>query len=232
VEEPAPASVPAVPHDTSQQQQQVNPFEVLEYIQARRIAQPKRRLKQSKVPAAAAAPTKAPAPVLPPAPAPAPTQQVDIPAAHVIPPETSLPALPSAGVNGQGHASMTHPEAEPAHEQFDFVVMRGENLRNLCQEWIKSCASLMEVSPLCSNLSPRWIRRWEQDTLVNLGKDLKDADQMEDDQEDAVSVVKRFFQYNLGRRMDGPVKDGQIAIMRHVKELAAKEGLDLGNVDR
>jgi hypothetical protein len=89
----------------------------------------------------------------------------------------------------------------------------------------------MEASPLCSNLSPRWIRKWEHDTLVNLGKELgSDADEREFEQDEAASVVKRFFQFNLMRRMDGPVKVGQNAIMRLVKESAAKEGLDLGEV--
>lgn len=74
----------------------------------------------------------------------------------------------------------------------------------------------MEASPLCGNLSPRWIRTWKQSTLISLGQELpEDVDEAEIDQDGAVSLVRRFFQFNLLRRMDGPVKDGKNAISRH-----------------
>jgi hypothetical protein len=111
-------------------------------------------------------------------------------------------------------------------------MIPGEIVRSYCEDWIVACAAFMEASPLCVNLSPRWIRTWKQSTLISLGQELpEDVDEAEIDQDSAVSIVRRFFQFNLLRRMDGPVKDGKNAILRHVKELAAKEGLDLGQVE-
>ena len=82
------------------------------------------------------------------------------------------------------------------------------------------------------NVSPRWICRWKQDSLISLGKDMgPEKDEEEYDQDRAAFLVKQFFRAQLVRRLDGPVRDGKNAILRHVKDLAAKEGLDLGSVD-
>jgi hypothetical protein len=90
----------------------------------------------------------------------------------------------------------------------------------------------MEASPLCGNVSKRWTRTWKNSTLINLGKELPaDVDETEMEQDDAASLVKRFFQFNLLRRMDGPDASGRNATLRHLKEVAAKEGIDLGQVE-
>jgi hypothetical protein len=107
-------------------------------------------------------------------------------------------------------------------------MLPGEIVRSFCEDWVAACASFMEASTLCGNLSPRWIRTWKQATLVSLGQELPaDVDEAAIDEDSAASIVRRFFQYNLLRRMDGPDKAGKNAVLRHVKELAAKEGLDL-----
>jgi hypothetical protein len=90
----------------------------------------------------------------------------------------------------------------------------------------------MEASPLCGNVSKRWTRTWKNSTLINLGKELPaDVDETEMEQDDAASLVKRFFQFNLLRRMDGPDASGRNATLRHLKEVAAKESIDLGQVE-
>ncbi|KAK4151404.1 hypothetical protein C8A00DRAFT_45372 [Chaetomidium leptoderma] len=203
-------------------------------LETRRIAKPKSRIRRFQAQAPAAAPANAPAPVFPPASAPASAQaaQVNVPPAPVAAPQSSLSAPPSASDKGKGNASTSSLEAEPTCAEWDFVVLPGEILRALCEDWIQDCATFMSTSELCGNLSPRWIGNWKQSTLINLGGQLgQEIDEREYDQDDSASMVKVFFQYNLRRRMDGPDDNGKNAILRHVKGLAAKEGIDLGSVE-
>lgn len=110
--------------------------------------------------------------------------------------------------------------------------MPGEFLRSLCEDWIVSCATFMEISELCGNVSPRWIRVWKHQTLIDLGEDLgPECDERDYSGESASGFVLRIFKRSILRRTDGPGSAGRNAIMRHVKELARKEGLDLGQVD-
>lgn len=207
----------------------------------RRIAKPKSRLRRLQAQASAAVSAKAPAPVpfvapsapaLAPAPPPPPPPAPILPSAVTVPAPVIAPASSSsASDKGKGKASSSPAEAEPVAE-WDFAALPGEYLRSLCEDWVSSCAVFMSESPLCANLSPSWIRGWKQRALLNLGEELSaEVDEVDFDHDEAASTIKRFFQYNLLRRMDGPVKDGKNAILRHVKGLVAKEGIDLGQVE-
>jgi hypothetical protein len=156
---------------------------------------------------------------------------VTIPAPVIAPASSSAAATSSASDKGKGKASPSPAEAEPVAE-WDYAALPGEILRSLCEDWVSSCAVFMAESPLCANLSPSWIQGWKQRTLLSLGEELtSEVDEVDFDHDEAASTVKRFFQHSLFRRMDGPVKDGKNAILRHVKGLVAKEGIDLGQVE-
>jgi hypothetical protein len=138
-----------------------------------------------------------------------------------------------AGDDGKGNASTSSAEAEPDLVQH-FELLAGETFRSLCQDWVASCSTIMSTAPACSNISPRWITNWKKTTLVNLDEELfvgSDEEMAMYDQDSAATFVRRLFQYNLMRRIDGPTKDGRDFVMRHVKELAAERGLDLGSVE-
>jgi hypothetical protein len=138
-----------------------------------------------------------------------------------------------AGDEGKGNASTSSAEAEPDLVQH-FELLAGETFRSLCQDWIASCSTIMSTALACSNLSPRWITNWKKTTLVNLDEELfvgSDEEMAMYDHDSAATFVRRLFQYNLMRRMDGPTKDGRNVVMRHVQELAAERGLDLGSVE-
>ncbi|KAK3301449.1 uncharacterized protein B0H64DRAFT_370563 [Chaetomium fimeti] len=196
-------------------------FEAPGPCKTRRTAKPRPRPRRIQAQAPAAAPANAPAPDPPQ------VAQLPVAPAPIIAPQSSS----SASDKGKGNASSTSAEAKPTHE-FDSGMLPGEIVRSLCEDWIVACASFMEASASCGNLSPRWIRTWKQSTLISLGQELPaDVDEAEIDQDSATSLVRRFFQFNLLRRMDGPGKDGKNAVLRNVKELAAKEGIDLGQVE-
>lgn len=171
------------------------------------------------------------APIPPPAlPAPASVQaaqQAPVAAAPVPVPQS----LPLAGDDGKGKASSSSAEAEPDLEQA-FDLLPGMFLRSHCEDWVEACATFMSTSPPCANVSPRWITNWKRFPLEYLAEELRERD--DDDAYDAdtaAAFVRRMFQYSLMRRMDGPTTMGKNAIMRHLKELAAKEALDIGEVE-
>ena len=203
--------------------------------ETRRIAKPKSRLAgRRQAQASAAAPAYAPAPVLPPPgpTAPAFAEQLPVPTPATIAPQSSLAAPPSASDKGKGLASFTSPAEDEPNPECDFVVMPGEYLRSLCEDWIESCATFMETSELCASVSPRRIRVWKQQTLINLGEDLAaEYDEAEYTNELATDFVLQIFKHSILRRSDGPGSAGRNAFMQHVKQLARKEGLDLGRVD-
>ncbi|KAK4104340.1 hypothetical protein N658DRAFT_405992, partial [Parathielavia hyrcaniae] len=174
----------------------------------RQLAKPKFRLRRFQAQATAAAPAKAPALVTPPAPA----TQVVVPPAPLK----------------MGKASVSLTGAEPSQEPFDFVVLPGEILRSLCKQWIEKSVTFMGEADLLANLTPSWISKWKQDTLVDLGKKLGPNDDVKEfDQDKAAVFVTQFFRHNFFRRMDGPVYNSQGALCRLIRAIAAKEGLDL-----
>ncbi|KAL2171294.1 hypothetical protein VTG60DRAFT_3181 [Thermothelomyces hinnuleus] len=201
-------------------------FQQAEASETRRIAKPRSRLRRFQARAPAPAPAMAPAPAhSQPVPPP-------VPAAPVV---VAAQAPSSVGDKDKGNVPESSADVDeptdPTHT-FDSVMLPGDLIRRLLESWIEACATFMETSDLCANVSPRWIRSWKQSTLVDLGEKLPaDVEKAHMARENVAILVKRFFQYNLLRRMDGPVKDGKNAVLRHVKELAAKEGIDLGQVD-
>ncbi|AEO55836.1 hypothetical protein MYCTH_2300071 [Thermothelomyces thermophilus ATCC 42464] len=201
-------------------------FQEAEASETRRIAKPRSRLRrfQARAPA--------PAPAMPPAPAHSQPVPPPVPAAPVV---VAAQSPSSVGDKDKGNAPESSADADeptdPTHT-FESVMLPGDLIRRLFESWIEACATFMETSDLCANVSPRWTRSWKQSTLVDLGEKLPaDVEEAHMARENVAILVKRFFQYNLLRRMDGPVKDGKNAVLRHVKELAAKEGIDLGQVD-
>lgn len=82
------------------------------------------------------------------------------------------------------------------------------------------------------DLSRSWLHNWKQAALLDLGEKLgPNFDEREYEHDEASDFVRRFFHFNLLRRLDGPDKKGKNAVLRHLKRLAAKEGLDLGQVE-
>ncbi|KAL2190639.1 hypothetical protein L209DRAFT_2992 [Thermothelomyces heterothallicus CBS 203.75] len=201
-------------------------FQQAEASETRRIAKPRSRLRRVQARATAPAPAMAPAPAhSQPVPPPGPAAPVVVTAQS-----PSSVADKDKGKAPESSADADEP-TDPTHT-FESVMLPGDLIRRLLESWIEACATFMETSDLCSNVSPRWIRSWKQSTSVDLGEKLPaDVEEAHMARENVAILVKRFFQYNLLRRMDGPVKDGKNAVLRHVKELAAKEGIDLGQVD-
>ncbi|KAL2159078.1 hypothetical protein VTH06DRAFT_2837 [Thermothelomyces fergusii] len=201
-------------------------FQQIEINESRRIAKPRSRLRQrqTRVPAAASATAPAPAqpqPVPPP-----------VPAAPVVVAAQPKPSVDDKDKDTAATASADVGKPTDLTQTLGSVMLPGGVIRRLLEDWIEACATFMETSDLCANVSPRWIRSWKQSTFADLGEKLPaDVEKAHMARENVAMLAKRFFQYNLLRRMDGPVKDGKNGILRHVKELAAREGIDLGEVD-
>ncbi|SPQ24943.1 a3694021-184f-46fc-84fe-e6b2db09bcc8 [Thermothielavioides terrestris] len=145
---------------------------------------------------------------------------------------------------GQGEGQSLHasPEAEPtrvatppeAPSAFVDDLMPGEILRSVCEDLIVAGAAFMNASPAvqCGKLSPSWVKRWQQSALVHVGEELgPNIDELEFEHDEAAATVKRLLHYSFLRFPDGPDTEDKNAVFRHMKELAAEEGLDLGRIE-
>jgi hypothetical protein len=156
---------------------------------------------------------------------------------------TASPQQPSSPRDkGKGKASTPPPEAEPtrvatppeAPSAFVDDLMPGEILRSVCEDLIVAGAAFMNASPAvqCGKLSPSWVKRWQQSALVHVGEELgPNIDELEFEHDEAAATVKRLLHYSFLRFPDGPDTEDKNAVFRHMKELAAEEGLDLGRIE-
>ncbi|KAL2115569.1 hypothetical protein VTJ04DRAFT_9824 [Mycothermus thermophilus] len=183
--------------------------------------------KRTQIPAAAAAPVKAPALATP-----APT----IPAVPVIAPvpvasssTTSAPP-PANDTNGKGKASTTAAEAKPIVGEF--IAMDDDDFRRIAKDWMTSCREFMSSDPLFDSLHPDWPAKWwktadhllVQEIRSSLGEDYIITG------EEIVDITKKVFPLSLFER-GGPGRDGRIAVLRHLRELAAEDGIDLEGIE-
>ncbi|KAK4234426.1 hypothetical protein C8A03DRAFT_37800 [Achaetomium macrosporum] len=218
-------------------------FEQFEYPEERPIAQPQSRLQGRQGQSSASASATAPTPVAPVASSsafPGWTSTTPSSSANNAPHVSSSPSSPTVD-KGKGKASESSPEAEPADNEEeerwkeildddeDARQYTGTQLRMFCEDMVSEMAIFMNHSPTCASLSPRWVAAWKEKAMEQYGPDDNPDDYLFD-RDSVESVLRRWVRFAVVLRSGGLDSDQQNAILPHVKEVAAEEGLDLGNV--
>ncbi|KAL1840433.1 hypothetical protein VTJ49DRAFT_471 [Mycothermus thermophilus] len=150
------------------------------------------------------------------------------PAAAPAPVLPGSATMPPADPKGKGKATFTESTFEP---DFDYLVMNAQQWTDLATKWIHDCYNIMFTSPVFAAVDRNWMIMWRNKALRLLTTEFDgDLSDIEMDSEFLSSKTKRFFQLTM-LESGGPDADGRNAVLRHVKDLAAMEGIDVGVIE-